>query len=319
MEQDKLEIEKQLLQIHYYFTDESHSMDAFVRNAMEKDLLNLINEIANILDIKIKVENQAREEGGLIESLILHFDSIATTSIAIGVAIYLKESVNKIIIHYFTGAYKREKLENLLKKEQIKELQLKNNNDVLTELKKILQGFDRSPKIRRIMSNFYNKAEKCEKIEKIGYKTEKSSELLVKREQFKTFILTENKDRELIENAEIEIISPVLKEGKYKWRGIYNGNKIDFSMGDSGFKNDVITQKHNFINGTSIICDLEISRTFDEYGEEVKISYKVKKVLGIRIGEVLKLTKLGKKIKRQKQIDNEPTLFDFMTDNHKEQ
>ncbi|EAH7701881.1 hypothetical protein EPD12_05195, partial [Campylobacter upsaliensis] len=71
--------------------------------------------------------------------------------------------------------------------------------------------------------------------------------------------------------------------------------------------------------GTSIICDLEISRTFDEYGEEVKISYKVKKVLGIRIGEVLKLTKLGKKIKRQKQIDNEPTLFDFMTDNHKEQ
>ena len=143
--------------------------------------------------------------------------------------------------------------------------------------------------------------------------------MLVKREQFKTFILTENKDRELIENAEIEIISPVLKEGKYKWRGIYNGNKIDFSMGDSGFKNDVITQKHNFINGTSIICDLEISRTFDEYGEEVKISYKVKKVLGIRIGEVLKLTKLGKKIKRQKQIDNEPTLFDFMTDNHKEQ
>ncbi|AQQ59783.1 hypothetical protein XJ32_06460 [Helicobacter bilis] len=311
MEQDKLEIEKQLLQIHYYFTDESHSMDAFVRNAMEKYLLNLMKEIANILDIKIKVENQARDEGGLIESLILHFDSIATTSIAIGVAIYLKESVNKIIIHYLTGAYKREKLENLLKKEQIKELQLKNNNDVLTELKKILQGFDRSPKIRRIVSNFYNKAEKYEKIEKIGYKTEKSSELLVKREQFKTFILTENKDIELIENAEIEIISPVLKEDEYKWKGIYNGNKIDFSMGDSSFKNDVITQKYNFINGTSIICDLEISRTFDEYGEEVKISYRVKKVVGTRLDEKIELTKFGLKRKRQKEKDLQPNLFNY--------
>ncbi|WDL69199.1 hypothetical protein IP364_04545 [Helicobacter winghamensis] len=311
MEQDKLEIEKQLLQIHYYFTDESHSMDAFVRNAMEKYLLNLMKEIANILDIKIKVENQARDEGGLIESLILHFDSIATTSIAIGVAIYLKESVNKIIIHYLTGAYKREKLENLLKKEQIKELQLKNNNDVLTELKKILQGFDRSPKIRRIVSNFYNKAEKYEKIEKIGYKTEKSSELLVKREQFKTFILTENKDIELIENAEIEIISPVLKEDEYKWKGIYNGNKIDFSMGDSSFKNDVITQKYNFINGTSIICDLEISRTFDEYGEEFKISYRVKKVVGTRLDEKIELTKFGLKRKRQKEKDLQPNLFNY--------
>ena len=42
-------------------------------------------------------------------------------------------------------------------------------------------------------------------------------------------------------------------------------------MGDSGFKAMMyITQKHNFNNGKSIICDLEISRTFDEYGENLK-------------------------------------------------
>ncbi|MCI7410840.1 hypothetical protein [Helicobacter bilis] len=61
MEQDKLEIEKQLLQIHYYFTDESHSMDAFVRNAMEKDLLNLMKEIANILDVNINIDSEAKK------------------------------------------------------------------------------------------------------------------------------------------------------------------------------------------------------------------------------------------------------------------
>ena len=313
MEQDKLEIEKQLLQIHYYFTDESHSMDAFVRNAMEKDLLNLINEIANILDIKIKVENQARDEGGLKENIII---------LIVGAFSYFAPTINNFATFYATGQNKIQKLDLRIKEEEIRKIENQNEQDdvKIQEIKNEYIGkMEENHKIYRLVSNFYNKAEKCEKIEKIGYKTANQSEIVVERNKFKTFILTENKDIELIENAEIEIISPVLKEGKYKWKGIYNGNKIDFSMGDSGFKNDVITQKHNFINGTSIICDLEISRTFDEYGEEVKISYRVKKVVGIRIGEVLKLTKLGKKIKRQKQIDNEPTLFDFMTDNHKEQ
>lgn len=36
-------------------------------------------------------------------------------------------------------------------------------------------------------------------------------------------------------DAMIEIISPVLKEGKYKWRGKYHNEKIDFSL-MSGFK-----------------------------------------------------------------------------------
>ena len=313
MEQDKLEIEKQLLQIHYYFTDESHSMDAFVRNAMEKDLLNLINEIANILDIKIKVENQARDEGGLKENIII---------LIVGAFSYFAPTINNFATFYATGQNKIQKLDLRIKEEEIRKIENQNEQDdvKIQEIKNEYIGkMEENHKIYRLVSNFYNKAEKCEKIEKIGYKTANQSEFVVERNKFKTFILTENKDIELIENAEIEIISPVLKEDTYKWKGIYNGNKIDFSMGDSGFKNDVITQKHNFINGTSIICDLEISRTFDEYGEEVKISYRVKKVVGIRIGEVLKLTKLGKKIKRQKQIDNEPTLFDFMTDNHKEQ
>ncbi|EAI7825586.1 hypothetical protein CNX21_08260, partial [Campylobacter jejuni] len=64
MKEEILENIKQNFQIHYYFDDNSHSMNAFVRNAMEKDFLNFINEVGNILDIKIKLESQAREEGG---------------------------------------------------------------------------------------------------------------------------------------------------------------------------------------------------------------------------------------------------------------
>ncbi|EOH9330705.1 hypothetical protein ACMEFY_000818, partial [Campylobacter jejuni] len=73
---------------------------------------------------------------------------------------------------------------------------------------------------------FYKKVENYEKIKKIGYQFNNSNELIIEREQFKSFIIEENKDIETIEEAEIEIISPVLKEGKYKWRGIYNGEKL---------------------------------------------------------------------------------------------
>lgn len=54
MEENNLEYIKQNFQIHYYFDDNSHSMNAFVRNAMEKDFLNFINEIGNILDINVR-------------------------------------------------------------------------------------------------------------------------------------------------------------------------------------------------------------------------------------------------------------------------
>lgn len=70
MEQDDLENERQIFQIHYYFDDNSHSMNAFVRNNMEKDLLNLISEIGKTLNIEIKIESEAKEEGGLIDILI---------------------------------------------------------------------------------------------------------------------------------------------------------------------------------------------------------------------------------------------------------
>ncbi|EIC2488659.1 hypothetical protein K9094_001607, partial [Campylobacter jejuni] len=72
MKEEILENIKQNFQIHYYFDDNSHPMNAFVRNAMEKDFLNFINEVGNILDIKIKLESQAREEGGLKENIIIY-------------------------------------------------------------------------------------------------------------------------------------------------------------------------------------------------------------------------------------------------------
>ncbi len=304
MEENNLEYIKQNFQIHYYFDDNSHSMNAFVRNAMEKDFLNFINEIGNILDIKIKLESQAREEGGLKENIIICL---------IGSALcYFAPAVNNILTFYLTEQNKLQNADLKLKDLdlKLKEEELKNKKTQNEYIKKI----EENHKIYRLLSNFYKKVENYEKIKKIGYQFNNSNELIIEREQFKSFIIEENKDIETIEEAEIEIISPVLKEGKYKWRGIYNGEKIDFSMGDSGFKNAVIRQEYNFINGTTINCQLEISKTFDDYGEEIKTSYRVKKVYSIQANDISKITKFGQKRRKQKEESLEPTLFDFTKD-----
>ena len=304
MEQLKPENEKQILRIHYYFKDKSHSMNAFVRNNMEKDLLNLISEISKTLDIDLKIESEAKEEGGLIDTFTL---------IAIG-AMYFKSSVNQVVTYYLTGGFhknKEMKLNNALKEQELERSKIQTKKEKLQLEEK--QKLEANYKISRVLSNFYKKAENYEKIRKIGYRLEDNlDELIVERDKFKSFIIKENKDIEVVEEAEIAIISPVLKEGKYKWRGIYQEEKIDFSMGDSGFKIDVINQKYNFLNGTTIICQLEIYRTFDDYGDEIKTSYSVKKVYEIETNDVSQTTKLGIKRKNQKQRDQEPSLFDYI-------
>ncbi|KAA5549164.1 hypothetical protein [Adhaeribacter rhizoryzae] len=55
------------LEIHYFFNDDSHSMDAFVRNKCETELLAIIREVAFITGIKLKVETEPYLEGGLKE------------------------------------------------------------------------------------------------------------------------------------------------------------------------------------------------------------------------------------------------------------
>lgn len=312
MKEEILENIKQNFQIHYYFDDNSHSMNAFVRNAMEKDFLNFINEVGNILDIKIKLESQAREEGGIKENIIICLIGCTLS--------YFAPVVNNILTFYLTGQNRLQNADLKLKdlELKLKELDLKLKEEELKNKKsqdEYIKKIEENHKIYRLLSNFYKKVENYEKIKKIGYQFDNSNELIVERNQFKSFIIEENKDTEIVEDADIEIISPVLKEGKYKWKGIYNREKIDFSMGDSGFKNAVIKQEHNFINGTTINCQLEISRTFDDYGEETKTLYRVKKVYNVKTNDIVITTNFGQKRRKQKEESLEPTLFDFIKDN----
>jgi hypothetical protein len=55
------------IELHYFFRDETHTMNAFVRNECEKELLTIFKEVILSLDIEVDVESEAFKEGGLKE------------------------------------------------------------------------------------------------------------------------------------------------------------------------------------------------------------------------------------------------------------
>ncbi|MEA1954252.1 MAG: hypothetical protein U9O24_07655 [Campylobacterota bacterium] len=296
------DLEKRKFQIHYYFDDDSHSMNAFVRNKAEKDFLDAIRQIGSVIDSELNVETLAYEEGGLKEYILIGF---------LGTVGFLAPSINDVITHYVTKDAEDRELDKKIKRETLKSLELDNTKKEQVLDEEISSKLDDKQTIRYI-SNFYTQINNYEKIQKIGFKDieNDNEEYIVERKYFKNFILEDTKDIIEDENAMIEIISPILKEGKFKWKGLYNGDKIDFSMGDYNFKKEVIEGKHTFSNGSFIECRLQITITYDDFGDEKRRNYSVKEIFGIQElsqGTII-LTKSGKKKKRN---ERQGSLFDL--------
>ena len=293
------------LQIHYYFNDNTHKMNAFVRNKAEKDLLDSFKQASEILDIVLKVESEAHTEGGLIEHFNLTTFEMVGAAIT-GVAVFFKPSINKLITYHFTEkSDEKYKLAIELKREQLKTMQLDN-------LKKEKEFNDSNlvdalsdPYIIRHVSNFYKQLDNYSKIEKVGFKYNiDEKEIIVPKNDFKKYILVDDTTIINDEDADIEIISPVLNTGKYKWRGQYKQEVIDFSMGDTKFKTEIAQGKYHFGNGTIINCNLQITIKTNDLGEDKK-SYSVKEVYGTKestFSELI-LREIGKRKKHEKWID----------------
>jgi hypothetical protein len=301
---------KQKFQIHYYFGDDSHTMNAFVRNKAEKDMLEAIQYIGSLCDAEVRLETEAYTEGGLKENIIITLVITGTT------LNFLAPSINNVITHYFIKDAEDRELDKKIKQETLKSLEL-DNEKKQKELEKEVTSKLEDKQVARLISNFYTKINNYEKVQRIGFKdVEKyTEEYIVDRQYFKNFILEDNKEIVEDENATVEIISPILKEGKFKWKGLYHSEKIDFSMGDYGFKKDIIEGKHTFSNGSFIECKLQITITYDEFGDEKRRSYSVKEVFGIQElpQEQIKLTKSGK---RKKKDEQQGSLFDFDEDDN---
>jgi hypothetical protein len=119
-------------------------------------------------------------------------------------------------------------------------------------------------------------------------------------------------DLEPIEKDEaiIEIISPVLKKGNYKWRGIYNGEPEEFNMKSNEFKTLIQNGEIEFKNGFSINCALTIRRKIDNEGNIKTVGYDVTRVNSHFLNGNPIETPEGKRYRKQKEADKlQLTLF----------
>lgn len=311
------------LELHYWFEDNSHTMDAFIENKCGYEILGIIKEIANIYSLKIQIETEPIAEGGLRKWLKIATkgeNKNATITSAIIIALVtvilttpLAKITEKLIDKLFEDTelldLEKEKLkleiDKLKKEAQEKNLSIENNN-----------------LIKRKRSNFYETLEHYPKIEKISFITTNEyknnlDEKTIEKIEFKNFILV-NDDLEPIkkDRAIIEIISPVLKKGKYKWIGYYNGEIVSFYMKSNEFKTLVQNGEVEFKNGSSIDCSLEIRKKIDNEGLEKITGYDVVRVNHYFQNNKPVETKEGKKHREIADAQkNQISLFDIENKN----
>jgi len=307
----KKDIVGNTLEIHYWFDDDSHSMDATIQNRCEYEILGILNELSNLLSAEIRIETEPIAEGGLRKWLKVvkkgeNKNATITTAIIVSLAtVLLTTPISKITEKAFDRILEDTELKELEKEKLRLEIQ-----KLRSESKKEVEAIDYNTVLKKKKSNFYETLEKSPKVQKVSYKiTDESKsmetkDLSVDRTKFKQFILSSD-DLEPIENetAIIEIISPVLKKGRYKWTGYYNGEAISFSMKSKEFKELVLGGNIEFKNGSSINCSLQIKRKVDNEGLEKIVGYEVLRVNEYFENNKPQETKEGKKYRVQKEAE----------------
>ncbi|WP_299398665.1 hypothetical protein [uncultured Gelidibacter sp.] len=317
--------ETNFLELHYYLDDNSHSMNALVQNKSEAEILYLIKEICDVLNINIIIETEALAEGGIRrwfkltrkdERKNLTYStaiciSLITAVVTTPLTVLLTKSTEILIEKIFEDDIKKQ-IEQL----ELEGVKLSNEEKALNiKLKKIeltvkIQEVEDNYKIKKRKSNFYEELRKDNQVHSVSFLLEDinkkpiSKELIVIRQDFNKHVLETDKiDTEPIDDAVIEIISPVLKKGKYKWKGLYNSKPISFFMKSNEFKTLVQTGKVEFKNGSSINCLLDIIKVIDNEGNERIESYSVLRVNSYFEHDKSIETGEGKKIRQQKEAD----------------
>ena len=78
-------------ELHYWFNDGSHTMNAIVFNKCEYEFLGIVKEIAQKLKIELDVETEPLQEGGLRSWF--KFSSKDKNALKVGVMLYLVTNV----------------------------------------------------------------------------------------------------------------------------------------------------------------------------------------------------------------------------------
>lgn len=312
------------IELHYWFNDGSLRLNAVVFNKCEYEFLGIAKEIAQKLKVDLEIETEPLGEGGLRSWF--KFKAKDKDSIKVGVILYiittllgtpLTTTIDELTRMAIQSAFESEEVKQLKEHKEVAELKL-DIAKIETETKRLSRSIDENV-VKKKRSNYYENVSSCNKITKvtIGITDDFKKKIYLKREvvkaDFPNYIMTsDDLEPDSDENAVIEIISPVLKKGKYKWSGIYNGEVIQFTMKSNEFKTLVQTGQVLFKNGSSINCHLLTHKKVNAEGE-VKISgYEVILVNHYFENDKPVETPEGKRNRQIKEAEsNQLTLFDY--------
>lgn len=300
----------QKFEIHYYLSDKSHSINALARNKCEAEFLAAVTEVASILDVKIIWEAQALEEGGVVEIWKALGENSAQIALVISAFAFVWSVIPKEDQELIDLQKEDLRLSIEARKVQINKIkkEAESPENIESAAKEVAAIIKPSVKIATRRSNFYKTLATCTKVDRIGLSKlsennkKIGSEFFVQKTSFPNFVLSSLELQPIyVSNAIIEIVSPVFKPGDAKWRGIYEGRIVSFALEDASFKSKVLSSKVSFASGSTIICDLLVKSSVNEFGESVRPNYSVEKVHEI-------LDSNAKKIALMRDFESNPSI-----------
>ncbi len=203
------------IELHYWFVDESHTMDAFIENRCEIEFLKLVDAIAKGLGTDILIETGALGEGGLrkwfrISKTAKNRSPIISAAVISAIATTLivtplGSGITKVVEHAVERMFedKEEKaielegkrLDNEKKKAEIENIK----SD--THLKQ--QQLHKAPTVAKRRSNFYEGLAKYPKLSKVSFQVKNEYnvniiEYTVHKNDFQNFVLKTDEIEPLI-------------------------------------------------------------------------------------------------------------------------
>lgn len=305
-------IQANTVQIHYSFNeDEIHLMDAFIQNKCEREFLHILSEVANCFSLEYTIETEPFAEGGFrrwFKVITKEENKRAHITTAIIVAL------STAIITTPIGKLSEKLIDKVFEDTELKELEKEKLKLEILKLKEETKQYEsnlnKAPTVKKKKSNFYEHLVKYPRIKEVSFQIESDNqqteeeEKTIPKGRFYEFILASDElEPHEKEEASIEIISPVLKSGHYKWSGIYDGIPISFHMKSKEFKVLVQSGKVEFKNGSSIICHLKVKRKMDQEGIPQNYSYEVLTVSKYFENDTPIETPEGKRTRRRKEAE----------------
>ena len=323
------------VELHYHFTDHEHRIDAFVQNRCEHELLTLMKELTKYFEFEFLIETELTQSGGIRKFFKIKPNDLSKKDkkqidIAVRTAICtalitsflinpLSIPATKIVSNLMDKIFEDKELAEIEKekaKEELKSLKLDN-------IKK-QQEIESNAQLRISRSNFYeilNEYDRLDSVEFLEEDEQKNKVIVYQRIpqiDFEKYIIQQDiLEDEVVENAMIAIVSPVLskKTKDIKWRGYYNGELIPLIMKSEEFVTSVDEGLIEFKNGFIINCNLRIEREKKKDDEE-KRRYIVTEVISYVINEKVFETMEGKRYKQAKkdEADTQYLPFDELND-----